>query len=215
MDPLRAAMGRERMVRRLIERGIADPRVLRAMAEVPRERFVDPAQVDDAYADSPLPIAGGQTISQPWIVAFMTQALELAGDERTLEVGAGSGYGAAVLSRCCREVVAIERLADLARAAAARLAELGYDNVEVRWDDGALGAPDRAPFGGISVAAMSSAPPAALVAQLAPGAAMVCPVGEGGRGDLVRVRGGRLERLVPAGFVPLIPGALGEDPAGG
>jgi protein-L-isoaspartate(D-aspartate) O-methyltransferase len=215
MDALRAAAGRERMVRRLMERGIADPRVLRAMAEVPRERFVDPGHADDAYADAPLPIAGGQTISQPWIVAFMTQSLELAGDERTLEVGAGSGYGAAVLSRCCREVVAIERLAGLARGAAARLAELGYDNVEVRWGDGAQGAPDRAPFGGISVAAMGSAPPPALVGQLAPGAAMVCPVGEGGRGDLVRVRGGTVERLVPAGFVPLIPGALGEDPVGG
>jgi protein-L-isoaspartate(D-aspartate) O-methyltransferase len=215
MDALRAAVGRERMVRRLTERGIADPRVLRAMAEVPRERFVAPALVEDAYADAPLPIGGGQTISQPWIVAFMTQALELSGDERTLEVGAGSGYGAAVLSRCCREVIAVERLAGLARAAAARLAELGYDNVEVRWDDGAEGAPDRAPFGGISVAAMSSAPPPALVAQLAPGASLICPVGEGGKGALVRVRDGRVERLVPAGFVPLVPGALAEDPAGG
>jgi len=215
MDAFRAAAGRERMVRRLTERGIGDPRVLRAMAEVPRERFVGPALTEDAYADSPLPIGGGQTISQPWIVAFMTQALELTGDERTLEVGAGSGYGAAVLSRCCREVVAIERLESLARAAAARLAELGYDNVEVRWGDGVEGAPDRAPFGGISVAAMSSAPPPALVTQLAPGASLVCPVGEGGKGALVRVRSGRVERLVPAGFVPLLPGALAEEPAGG
>ncbi len=215
MDAARAAIGRERMVRRLIDRGIEDPRVLRAMAEVPRERFVAPALAEEAYADSPLPIGGGQTISQPWIVAFMTQVLELAGDERTLEVGAGSGYGAAVLSRCCREVVAIERLASLARAAAARLADLGYDNVEVRWGDGAAGAPDRAPFGGISVAAMGSEPPPALVRQLAPGAAMVCPVGECGKGALVRVRDGRIERLVPAGFVPLVPGALAEDPAGG
>jgi len=206
MDPTWTTAARERMARRLRERGIGDERVLAAMAEVPRDRFVPAALVDDAYAEAPLPIGSGQTISQPWIVAFMTAALELTGAERTLEVGTGSGYGAAVLSRCCREVVTVERLAALALAAAARLAGLGYDNVEVRVGDGAGGAPDRAPFGGISVTAMSSQPPQALLDQLAPGAALVCPVGHGGQGELVRVRDGRVERLVPVGFVPLVTG---------
>src|SRR3954467_4527367 len=145
---------RERMVeRQLRRRGIEDERVLAAMAEVPRERFLDPELGGDAYRDGAVTIAEGQTISQPWIVARMTSLLSLRGHERVLEVGTGSGYGAAVLSRCCGEGVTIERHPTLAERARAVLAELGYNNVEVRTGDGTLGAPDRAPFGGALVTA--------------------------------------------------------------
>src|SRR5205823_3966900 len=169
---------RARMVeRQLRRREISDERVLRAMTEVPRERFLPPELRSDAYRDGALPIGEGQTMSQPWIVACMTALLELDGDERVLEVGTGSGYGAAVLSRCCREVVTIERHASLAERARTTLAELGYTNVEVRVGDGSAGAPDRAPFDGISVtASVTAEPPGALVEQLAPSAALVCPV---------------------------------------
>src|ERR671921_1373799 len=139
---------RERMVeRQLRRRGIHDERVLAAMSEVPRELFVPEEARARAYRDGALRIGEGQTISQPWIVACMAELLELKGDERVLEVGTGSGYAAAVLSRLCREVVTIERFESLADSARAVLSELGYDNVEVRVGDGSLGAPDRAPFG--------------------------------------------------------------------
>src|SRR5919199_1250287 len=156
---------RARMVeRQLRRRGIVDERVLAAMAEVPRERFLPRERRRDAYRDGAVAIGEGQTMSQPWIVACMTALLELRGDERVLEVGTGSGYAAAAASRCCREVVTIERHGPLAERARAVLAELGYDNVEVRVGDGAAGAADRAPFGGISVtaAARGAAPPALL-----------------------------------------------------
>ncbi|HHW35382.1 MAG TPA: protein-L-isoaspartate O-methyltransferase, partial [Paracoccus solventivorans] len=117
-------------------RGVADARVLDAMRSVPREEFVPPAQRADAYADHPLPIGSGQTISQPYIVAMMLEAAEIAPGDRVLEIGAGSGYAAAVASRLAAGVCAVERIGDLARAAAARLARLGYGNVEVRHDDG-------------------------------------------------------------------------------
>src|SRR5439155_26230918 len=140
---------RQRMVdRQLRRRGIEDECVLRAMGEVPRERFLPPEMRGDAYRDGAVAIGEGQTMSQPWIVACMTSLLGLRGDERVLEVGTGSGYGAAVLSRCCAEVVTIERHAALAEQARTVLAELGYSNVEVLTGDGTLGAPDRAPFGG-------------------------------------------------------------------
>ena len=191
--------------RQLRNRGIDDERVLAAMAEVPRERFVPPEQRRRAYRDGALRIGEGQTISQPWIVAFMAMALELRGDERVLEVGTGSGYGAAVLSRCCREVVTIERHRSLADTARAALADLGYGNVEVRLGDGSLGAPDRAPFGGIAVTATArDEPPTALLSQLAPDAALVCPVEQRGRELLTRYRGGGAEPLVPVRFVPLV-----------
>src|SRR3954452_25060769 len=169
---------RARMVeRQLRRRGIDDVRVLAAMSEVPRELFVPADQRRRAYRAGALRTAEGQTISQPWIVACMAQLLELRGHERVLEVGAGSGYEAAVLSRLAREGVTIERHAVLADAARATLRELGYDNVEVRAGDGTRGAPDRAPFGGISVTATARGePPAALVEQCASGAALVCPV---------------------------------------
>src|SRR5215207_8636418 len=198
---------RARMVeRQLRRRGIEDERVLRAMSEVPRERFVPEDMRRDAYRDGALRIGEGQTISQPWIVACMASLLELEGHERVLEVGTGSGYAAAVLSHLCREVITIERYKSLAEGARTTLAELGYDNVEVRVGDGTRGAPDRAPFGGISVtAAALDEPPAPLLEQLAPGAALVCPVERGGRELLMRFRDGREEAVVPVRFVPLVP----------
>jgi protein-L-isoaspartate(D-aspartate) O-methyltransferase len=179
--------------------------VLEAMATVPRERFVPPDSRRRAYRDGALRIGAGQTISQPWIVARMAQALALEGGERVLEVGAGSGYGAAVLARLCREVVTIERHRELAQGAAATLAELGYANVEVRVGDGTLGAPDRAPFDGISVTATArDRPPPALIDQLAPGGRLVCPLEREGREMLVRVHHGAVEALAAVRFVPLI-----------
>jgi protein-L-isoaspartate(D-aspartate) O-methyltransferase len=192
--------------RQLRRRGIEDERVLAAMSEVPRHRFVPEDMRRDAYRDGALRIGEGQTISQPWIVACMASLLELEGDERVLEVGTGSGYAAAVLSRLCRKVVTVERYESLATSARAMLEKLGYDNVEVRVGDGTRGAPDRAPFGGISVtAAAMDEPPAALFDQLAPGAALVCPVNRGGRELLMRFLDGAEEAVVPVRFVPLVP----------
>ena len=152
-------------------------------------------------------IGDGQTMSQPWIVACMAQLLELDGSETVLEVGTGSGYAAAVLALLSREVVTIERVGRLAEQAAAVLEELGYDNVEVRTGDGSLGAPDRAPFGGISVtAAARDEPPRPLFDQLAPGAALVCPVERGHRELLVRFRDGDEEAVAAVRFVPLLGG---------
>lgn len=192
--------------RQLRGRGIEDERVLAAMAEVPRERFVPPEEQRRAYRDGALQIGEGQTISQPWIVAFMTAVLELDGGELVLEVGTGSGYGAAVMSRCCREVVTIERHKPLADAARALLAELGYHNVEVRHGDGTQGAPDRAPFQGIAVTAASPGePPGALLEQLDPDGILVCPVQRGNRELLSRFsKDGEAEPLVPVRFVPLV-----------
>jgi protein-L-isoaspartate(D-aspartate) O-methyltransferase len=197
---------RARMVeRQLRRRGIHDERVLAAMGEVPRELFVPESERRRAYRDGALRIGEGQTISQPWIVACMAQLLELRGDETVLEVGAGSGYAAAVLSRLCAHVVTIERYESLARVASETLAELGYDNVEVRVGHGARGAPDRAPFDGISVTATArDEPPAALVEQLAPGAALVCPIARGRREFLIRLRDGEEETVASVRFVPLV-----------
>ena len=191
--------------RQLRRRGISDERVLAAMEQVPREEFVLEEDRRRAYRDGALRIASGQTISQPWIVAAMAQALELGGEESVLEVGCGSGYSAAVLSLLCRNVITIERHVALADQAAARLRELGYENVEVRTGDGTRGAPDRAPFGGISVTATAeAAPPEALTEQLAPGAALVCPVRRSGGEYLIRLRGGSEETLCSVRFVPLV-----------
>jgi protein-L-isoaspartate(D-aspartate) O-methyltransferase len=191
--------------RQLRRRGIHDERVLAAMGEVPRELFVPESERRRAYRDGALRIGEGQTISQPWIVACMAQLLVLRGDETVLEVGTGSGYAAAVLSRLCAQVVTIERYESLAKVAAETLAELGYDNVEVRVGDGAHGAPDRAPFGGISVTATAKdEPPAALVEQLAPGAALVCPIARGRRELLIRLRDGEEETVASVRFVPLV-----------
>jgi protein-L-isoaspartate(D-aspartate) O-methyltransferase len=193
--------------RQLRRRGIDDERVLKAMGEVPRERFLAPDMRDRAYRDGAVAIEEGQTMSQPWIVACMTSLLGLRGHERVLEVGTGSGYAAAVLSRCCAEVVTIERHSGLARRAAAVLDELGYANVEVRTGDGTLGAPDRAPFGGALVTAVAEErPPPAVIEQLEQGAALVCPVRDGDGEHLTLYRGERQERVVPVRFVPLVSG---------
>lgn len=193
--------------RQLRRRGIDDERVLAAMEEVPRERFLPEGQRGRAYRDGAVRIGEGQTMSQPWIVACMAQLLELSGSETVLEVGTGSGYGAAVLSRLCREVVTVERYESLAAEAERALRELGYENIEVRVADGSLGAPDRAPFGGISVTATArDRPPDALFAQLAPGAALVCPVERGGRELLMRFRDGEEEPITGVRFVPLVRG---------
>ena len=200
---------RARMVaRQLRGRGIGDERVLAAMGEVPRERFVPPGTRRRAYDDSALPIGAEQTISQPWIVAAICQALELRGHERVLEVGAGSGYSAAVLARLASAVIGIERLESLARAAAAALAATGADNVELLIGDGSRGHPERAPYEAIAVHAAAPAPPPALIAQLADGGRMVVPVaaGEGDVLILLRRRGADIEReeIAPCRFVPLI-----------
>jgi len=193
--------------RQLARRGIDEERVLAAMAEVPRELFLPPDQRRRAYRDGAVRIGEGQTMSQPWIVACMAQLLELDGSETVLEVGTGSGYAAAVLSLLAREVITIERYESLALDAGRTLQQLGYRNVEVRVGDGSLGVPERAPFGGISVTATArDQPPPALLEQLAPGAALVCPVERGRREHLMRFRDGQEETLTGVRFVPLVTG---------
>ena len=215
-DLKRELMARkERMLTdHLAGRGIRDGAVLKAMREVPRESFLPPEMEFAAYEDGPLPIQEGQTISQPYIVAYMIEALELGGSERVLEIGTGSGYAAAVLSLCAAEVFTVERLSYLARSAEKRLSELGYRNVKVHLGDGTLGWPEHAPYGGIVVTAGAPEVPDALLEQLAPGGRLVIPVGRTPHlQELVRVRrlaGGELryEELCGVRFVPLI-GAKG------
>ena len=169
---------RERMVRRQIEaRGISDPAILNAFREVPREAFVSPDYARDAYDDHPLPIEAGQTISQPYIVALMIEAAEVRSGDRVLEVGAGSGYAAAVMSRIAGEVIGIERQHDLVEVARRRLKRLGYDNVRIVEGDGTRGCPEEAPFDAILAAASGSHVPQPLVSQLAPGGRLVMPIG--------------------------------------
>jgi len=162
----------------LQRRGILDPRVLRAVGKVPRHLFVDEALVGRAYGDHPLPIGDGQTISQPYMVALMTEALELHGHERVLEIGTGCGYQTAVLAEVCGKVFSVERLKSLADRATRRLDSLGYYNVLVRVADGSLGWKEEAPFDAILVAAAAPAIPQALVDQLAPKGRLVVPVGD-------------------------------------
>lgn len=202
---------KELMIREhLMGRGIRDPRVLSAMREVPRESFLPDEMHAFAYDDSPLPIAAGQTISQPYIVAYMIEALELEGNERVLEIGTGSGYAAAVLSRCAAQVYTVERIALLAHTAGTRLEELGYRNVTVHLGDGTLGWQDQAPYQGIVVTAGAPEVPTALLEQLDLGGRLVIPVGATQHlQSLVRVRRVgeaeyRHEDLCPVRFVPLI-----------
>ncbi len=184
--------------------------MLAAFRAVPREAFIAPELAEFAYRDTPLPIEEGQTISQPYIVAFTAMALALRGDERILEVGAGSGYAAAILSHLGREVYAVERIASLAEAAAARLARLGYDNVHIVCGDGSLGLTEHAPYDAIAVSAGGPAAPPALLAQLAPGGRLVIPIGtEESTQVLTRITrigedGYRHEPLTDVRFVPLI-----------
>lgn len=189
----------------LRRRGIADEAVLAAMLEVPREEFVPPRLRSQAYSDRALPIGREQTISQPLVVAEMTQALGLRGRHRVLEVGGGSGYQAAVLSRLCERVITVELEPELAARAAATLRRLGYDNVEVVTGDGRLGRPEAAPFDAILVACAALEVPAALLAQLRPAGRLVMPIGSPGGDQVMRlfVAGGGTRDLFPVRFVPM------------
>jgi len=205
---------RERMVRtQVAERGVRDRRVLDAMLDVPRHEFVPQSLRDQAYEDHPLPIGAGQTISQPYIVAVMLEYLALQATDRVLEIGTGSGYVTALLSRMCAEVYSVERHAELAAAAEATLARLGYSNVKIRVGDGSQGWPDYAPFDAIVVSAATSAVPPALFAQLREGGRMVVPVGPPTSQELQLTRrvNGQLEVQVLEGcrFVPLVEGDSG------
>jgi protein-L-isoaspartate(D-aspartate) O-methyltransferase len=211
-----ADLGRERarmVARDLVPRGIRDPRVVQAMAQVPRERFVPPELVLEAYADRALPIGYGQTISQPYMVAVMIERLELEGGETVLEIGTGSGYATAILARICNWVVGIERIPALARAATRRLTELGYMNVDLMVGDGAEGFADGAPYEGILVSAAAPVPPPALLDQLAAGGRLVIPIGaESGVQELMVFRRKRGEAVAEPGFacrfVPLRHGTV-------
>jgi len=190
-------------------RGVADARVLEAMSTVPRHAFVPADYRALAYEDRPLPIGSGQTISQPYIVALMTELIEPQPGDRILEVGTGSGYQAAVAGEVVAEVYSIELLPELATSAAERLQRLGVENVTVRAGDGYLGWPEHAPFDGILVTAGADHIPEPLVEQLAPGARMVIPVGEGGPDQVLKViekrqdGGVEIEDVLPVRFVPL------------
>lgn len=187
-------------------RGVNDDRVLRAMAEVPRHLFVPDAQREHAYGDHPLPIGYGQTISQPYIVAFMTEALELSGAERVLEIGTGSGYQAAILSKLAREVFTIEIVEPLAEQATGILEETGCSNVEVRFGDGYRGWPDKAPFDAIILTAAPDHVPDPLLDQLAVGGRLVMPIGRGSQ-KLILIRrteeGYEESDLLLVRFVPM------------
>ena len=205
---------RERMVSRQIEaRGIHDPGLLAAMRAVPREMFVAPVQAAEAYGDHPLPIEAGQTISQPYIVALMIDAAGVGAGDHVLEIGAGSGYAAAVIGRIAQRVVAIERHHELARLAAERMEALGYNNVRIIEGDGSRGWHAEAPFDAILAAASGSHVPDELIGQLKPGGRLVMPLG--GRWSiqslvkLTKRDDGRIEReeLGAVRFVPLIEDA--------
>ncbi|MGD0403547.1 MAG: protein-L-isoaspartate(D-aspartate) O-methyltransferase [Candidatus Acidiferrales bacterium] len=217
------AARREMVARQIRERGIHSQRVLDAMMDVPRHLFVAHDQVGQAYADEPLPIGAGQTISQPFMVAAMSEALALEGSERVLEVGAGSGYQAAVLSRLAREVIAVESQPALAAAARERLSRLGYSNVRVEEGDGSMGwpavnssdGPPAAQYEAILVSAAAPAVPPPLVEQLAEGGRLLIPVGSSERQELLRIvkRKGRTtqQSLYACRFVPLL-GRYGWNP---
>lgn len=207
-DDRRAAELRAEMVeRQLRKRGIRDERVLRAMLTVPRHIFVRADSLETAYSDHPLEIGEGQTISQPFMVAFMAEALELTGAEKLLDVGAGSGYSAAVHSQLASRVFAIEASSILAERARATLANLGYANITLRTGDGSLGWPDEAPFDAICVAAAAPSVPAPLTDQLSDGGQLVIPIGAGAEQDLVLVQkknGGLHSKTIGyCRFVPL------------
>ncbi len=199
----------------LRRRGIGDAAVLRAMDEVPRDQFVPAGLRGEAFADQALPIACGQTVSQPFVVAYMTEQLEVKAEHRVLEVGTGSGYQAAILSHLAREVVSIERYRTLAETARQRLSALGARNVEILVGDGFAGAPGHAPFDRIIVTAAAEAVPDTLLGQLAETGVMVLPLGpHEGPQHVVRLRKGpegvSRETLIAVRFVPLLPGQARE-----
>jgi protein-L-isoaspartate(D-aspartate) O-methyltransferase len=209
-DPARASEARARMVAdQLQSRGIASEGVLAAMGAIPREAFIPAHQRDLAYADAPLPIGGGQTISQPYIVARMTELLDVGPGDRVLDIGTGSGYQAAVLAELGCRVISIERDPDLAAAARGRLDELGYaDRVAIRIGDGSLGVPEEAPWDGIVVGAAAPRIPPTLREQLADGRRLVIPVGSRWEQDLIVVERRGEEWLERSDgrcvFVPLV-----------
>jgi protein-L-isoaspartate(D-aspartate) O-methyltransferase len=209
-------VGRMGFLLNLRRRGIIDPAVLRAMDEVPREHFVLPEHLDLAYADHAMPIACGQTISQPYVVAYMTEELAIEPHHKVLEVGTGSGYQAAVLSRLARQVVSIERYRTLAETARVRLETLGFNNVEVVVGDGLAGAPDRAPFDRIIVTAATEEVPQALIDQLSDDrGVMMLPLGpHAGAQALVKLTKTKedlaRDELIAVRFVPLVPGQARE-----
>jgi protein-L-isoaspartate(D-aspartate) O-methyltransferase len=208
-------VGRMEFLLTLRRRGIGDQAVLRAMDEVPRGQFVESEFVERAYADQALPIACGQTISQPYVVAYMTEQLGLRPHHRVLEVGTGSGYQAAVLSRLAREVVSIERYRTLAEQARARLASLNYENVEIVVGDGFAGVPGRAPYDRIVVTAAAEELPQALTDQLGDDGVMVLPLGpHGGSQHIIKLTKSKMriarENLIAVRFVPLLPGQAQE-----
>ena len=208
-------VGRMEFLLNLRRRGITNAAVLRAMDEVPREHFVIPELVGAAYADQALPIACGQTISQPYVVAYMTEQLDLRPQHRVLEIGTGSGYQAAVLSRIVREVVTVERYRTLAETARARLRTLGYENIEVIVGDGLAALPERAPFERIMVTAAAADIPPVPFAQLTTDGVMVLPVGEHDVGQalvkLTKTKDGlKREELINVCFVPLMAGKARE-----
>ncbi len=215
MSPPDESVGRMEFMLGLRRRGISDQRVLRAMDAVPREDFVLPEFFGEAYADQAMPIACGQTISQPYVVAYMTEQLDVQREHRVLEVGAGSGYQAAILSQLAGQVYTVERYRTLAERARATLARLSYDNVTVIVGDGFKGIPEHAPYDRIIVTAAAEAVPEALTAQLAEGGIMVLPLGpHGGTQRLVKLTIGKdgLSRtdLIRVRFVPLLPGQARE-----
>jgi protein-L-isoaspartate(D-aspartate) O-methyltransferase len=206
-DEARFARAREAMVAAQIEaRGVRDGKTLAAMRAVPRHEFVPKAAANEAYDDHPLPIGHGQTISQPYIVGFMTEALSLRGGERVLEVGTGSGYQAAVLSRIAAQVYSIEIVAPLAAESAERLSRLGHANVHVRAGDGYLGWPEEAPFDAIIVTAAAPYVPEPLKRQLRDGGRLILPLGEETQELVVVTRRGESfveRRVLPVRFVPM------------
>jgi protein-L-isoaspartate(D-aspartate) O-methyltransferase len=201
--------------RQLSRRGIDDERVLEAMAAVPREHFVPDAVRDSAYNDSALPIGHEQTISQPWVVAAICQALRLDGDEKVLEIGTGSGYSAAILARLTQRVFSLERVPELGEGARQRLAELEVDNVEVIVGDGSRGYPEEAPYDAIAIHAATPEAPHSLLAELGPGGRLVVPIATGSADLLTafaRENGDLHQQTIgPCRFVPLI-GAEGFSP---
>jgi protein-L-isoaspartate(D-aspartate) O-methyltransferase len=214
-DPF-ASAHREMIERQLKRRDISDPAVLQAMADVPRHRFVSPALQSQAYADGPLPIGHGQTISQPYIVAFMTQLLELTNKDKVFEIGTGCGYQAAVLARLAKQVYTIEIVEPLADEARKLLAELGYENIFIKAGDGFDGWPEKAPFDKIILTCAVREFPPALIAQLAEGGRIIAPLGPPGYAQelvLATKKNGRLQskKVLPVRFVPMTGKALESD----
>ena len=203
-----------RLIMALRRQGIVDARVLSALEHVPRERFVGPGHQDEAYEDKALPIACGQTISQPFVVAFMTQLLEVGDRMKVLEVGTGSGYQAAILAKLCRRLYTIERIRPLLKEAEQRFAALDIPNITTRHGDGTKGWPEQAPFDRIIVTAAAPKVPDTLLAQLKTGGILVMPVGDDEGQALRRVlmteEGPKEERLLPVRFVPLMDGVAKE-----